>query len=130
MNNKPLILLVEDDPFLSSVLQLKLEKENFQLVRAVDGEEALKFLITQGLKPELILLDLILPKKNGFEVLETIRQDPLLEKIPVIIISNLGQPSDIERGKSLGVIDYFVKARLSIDELVNRVKAEVLKQSQ
>jgi CheY-like chemotaxis protein len=107
MNNKPLILLVEDDPFLSSVLQLKLEKENFQLVRAVDGEEALKFLITQGLKPELILLDLILPKKNGFEVLETIRQDPLLEKIPVIIISNLGQPSDIERGKSLGVIDYF-----------------------
>jgi len=130
MNNKPLILLVEDDPFLSSVLQLKLEKENFQLVRAVDGEEALKFLITQGLKPELILLDLILPKKNGFEVLETIRQDPLLEKIPVIIISNLGQPSDIERGKSLGVIDYFVKARLSIDELVNRVKTEVLKQSQ
>lgn len=127
MNNKPLILLVEDDPFLSSVLQLKLEKENFQLVRAVDGEEALKFLITQGLKPDLILLDLILPKKNGFEVLESIRQDPLMEKIPVIIISNLGQPSDIERGKSLGVIDYFVKARLSIDELVNKVKTEVSK---
>lgn len=127
MNNKPLILLVEDDPFLASILQLKLEKENFQLVRAVDGEEALKFLFTQGLKPDLILLDLILPKKNGFEILETIRQDPVIEKIPVIIISNLGQPSDIERGKSLGVIDYFVKARLSIDELVNKVKTEVLK---
>lgn len=130
MNNKPLILLVEDDPFLSSVLQLKLEKENFQLVRAVDGEEALKFLITQGLKPDLILLDLILPKKNGFEVLESIRQDPILEKIPVIIISNLGQPSDIERGKSLGVIDYFVKARLSIEELVNKVKTEINKAPQ
>ncbi len=129
MNNKPLIFLVEDDPFLSSILQLKLEKENFQLIRAVDGEEALKFLINQGLKPDLILLDLILPKKNGFEVLETIRQDPLLEKIPVIIVSNLGQPSDIDRGKSLGVIDYFVKARLSIDELVNKVKSEVLKTS-
>ncbi|MGB9726723.1 MAG: response regulator [Minisyncoccia bacterium] len=129
MNNKPLILLVEDDPFLSSVLQLKLEKENFQLIRAIDGEEALKFLITQGLKPDLILLDLILPKKNGFEVLETIRQDPLMEKIPVIIISNLGQPSDIERGKSLGVIDYFVKARLSIDELINKVKSEISKNS-
>jgi len=77
----------------------------------------------------LILLDLILPKKNGFEVLEIIRQDPLLEKIPVIIVSNLGQPSDIDRGKSLGVIDYFVKARLSIDELVNKVKSEVLKTS-
>ncbi len=125
MNNKPLILLVEDDPFLSSVLQLKLEKENFQLIRASDGEEATKFLFTQGLKPNLILLDLILPKKNGFEVLENIRQDPLLEKTPVIIISNLGQPSDIERGKSLGVIDYVVKAKMSIDELVNKIKSEV-----
>jgi len=76
-------------------------------------------------------LDLILPKKNGFEVLETIRQDPLLEKLPVIIISNLGQPSDIERGKALGVIDYFIKARLSVEELVNKVKkqTEVAKES-
>ena len=123
-SNKPTILLVEDDPFLSSILQLKLEKENFQVIRATDGEEALKFLIDQKLKPTLMLLDLILPKKNGFEVLETIRQDPLLEKLPVIIISNLGQPSDIERGKALGVIDYFVKARLSIDELVQKIKQE------
>jgi len=126
MNNKPTILLVEDDPFLSSVLRLKLEKESFKVIRAADGEEALNFLTEQGIKPSLILLDLILPKKNGFEVLETIRQDPLLEKLPVIIISNLGQPSDIERGKALGVIDYFIKARLSIGELVNRVKTEVL----
>jgi len=112
MTNKPTILLVEDDPFLSSVLRLKLEKESFKVVRAADGE------------PDLILLDLILPKKNGFEVLETIRQDPLLEKLPVIIISNLGQPSDIERGKALGVIDYFIKARLSVEELVNKVKKQ------
>jgi len=126
MNNKPTILLVEDDPFLSSVLRLKLEKESFKVIRAADGEEALNFLTEQGIRPSLILLDLILPKKNGFEVLETIRQDPLLEKLPVIIISNLGQPSDIERGKALGVIDYFIKARLSIGELVNRVKTEVL----
>jgi len=124
MNNKPTILLVEDDPFLSSVLRLKLEKESFKVIRAADGDEALNFLIEQGIKPDLILLDLILPKKNGFEVLETIRQDPLLEKLPVIIISNLGQPSDIERGKALGVIDYFIKARLSVEELVNKVKQE------
>jgi len=125
MNNKPTILLIEDDPFLSSVLRLKLEKESFKVIRAADGEEALHFLTEQGIKPDLILLDLILPKKNGFEVLENIRQDPLLEKLPVIIISNLGQPSDIERGKALGIIDYFVKARLSIEELVNKVKQEV-----
>jgi len=131
MNNKPTILLVEDDPFLSSVLRMKLEKESFKVVRAADGDEALNFLIEQGIKPDLILLDLILPKKNGFEVLETIRQDPLLEKLPVIIISNLGQPSDIERGKALGVIDYFIKARLSVEELVNKVKkeTETVKQS-
>ena len=124
MNNKPTVLLVEDDPFLSSVLRMKLEKESFKVVRASDGDEALNFLTEQGVKPDLILLDLILPKKNGFEVLETIRQDPLLEKLPVIIISNLGQPSDIERGKALGVIDYFIKARLSVEELVNKVKKE------
>ena len=125
MNNKPTILLIEDDPFLSSVLRMKLEKELFKVIRAADGDEALNFLTEQGVKPDLILLDLILPKKNGFEVLETIRQDPLLEKLPVIIISNLGQPSDIERGKALGVIDYFIKARLSVEELVNKVKKEV-----
>ena len=124
MNNKPTVLLVEDDPFLSSVLRMKLEKESFKVVRAADGDEALNFLTEQGIKPDLILLDLILPKKNGFEVLETIRQDPLLEKLPVIIISNLGQPSDIERGKALGVIDYFIKARLSVEELVNKVKKQ------
>ncbi len=125
MSEKPTILLVEDDPFLSSILQLKLEKENFKTIRAADGEEALNLLTEQGLKPDAMLLDLILPKKNGFEVLETIRQDPTLEKLPVIIISNLGQPTDIERGKSLGIIDYFVKARLSIDDLVNRIKNEL-----
>ena len=129
MNNKPTILLVEDDPFLSSILQLKLDKENFKTIRAADGEEALNLLIEQGIKPDVILLDLILPKKNGFEVLETIRQDPTLEKLPVIIISNLGQPSDIDRGKALGVIDYFVKAKLSVDELVNKVKEEIVKKT-
>ena len=125
MNDKPTILLVEDDPFLSSILQLKLDKENFKTIRAADGEEALNLLTEQGIRPDLILLDLILPKKNGFEVLETIRQDPTLEKLPVVIISNLGQPSDIDRGKALGVIDYFVKAKLSVDELVNKVKEEI-----
>jgi DNA-binding response OmpR family regulator len=125
ITNKSTILLIEDDPFLSSVLRMKLEKESFKVIRAADGDEALNFLTEQGVKPDLILLDLILPKKNGFEVLETIRQDPLLEKLPVIIISNLGQPSDIERGKALGVIDYFVKARLSVEELVNKVRQEV-----
>lgn len=126
-DNNGLIFLVEDDPFLSSILQLKLTKEGFKVIRASDGEEAINMLIDEGIRPDLILLDLILPKRNGFEVLETIRQDPVLEKLPVIVISNLGQPSDIERGKSLGVIDYYVKAKFSIDELVKKIKEEYLK---
>lgn len=125
MNKQPTILIVEDEPFLASVLQFKLEKDNFKTFRAADGEEAINMLVEQKIMPDIILLDLILPKKNGFEVLETIRQDPQLEKIPVIIISNLGQPSDVERGKSLGVIDYFIKAKFSIDELVEKVKEEL-----
>jgi len=127
MNNNGLIFVVEDDPFLSSILQLKLTKEGFKVIRASDGEEAINMLVDQGLKPDLILLDLILPKRNGFEVLETIRQEPILDKLPVIVISNLGQPSDVERGKSLGVIDYYVKAKFSVDELVQKIKDEFAK---
>jgi DNA-binding response OmpR family regulator len=121
--DKRKILLTEDELFLSSLLQMKLEQEGFQVQRAKDGEEAMQMLET--FIPDLMLLDLILPKKNGFEVLESLRQDPRFQKIPVIIISMLGQDTDIARGKSLGVIDYIVKARLSVDELVNKVKDKV-----
>jgi len=123
MADKRKILLTEDELFLSSLLQMKLEQEGFQVQRAKDGEEAMQILET--FIPDLLLLDLILPKKNGFEVLESMRQDPRFSKVPVIIISMLGQDTDIARGKSLGVIDYIVKARLSVDELVNKVKDKV-----
>lgn len=114
------ILIVEDDTFLLSLLSAKLKKENFEIVQALDGVEALEKLKT--IRPDLILLDLILPRKNGFEVLQEISQDPQLQNLPIIIISNLGQESDIARGKALGVLEYYVKARLSIDELVKKIK--------
>ncbi|MBI4119782.1 MAG: response regulator [Parcubacteria group bacterium] len=114
------ILLVEDDIFLSSLLKTRLEKEGLSVTHAKDGEEALAFL--KDNKPDLILLDIILPKKSGFEVLQEIQSDPQLNKSPVIIISNLGQDTDIETGKGLGAIEYFVKAKTSIDDLVKRVK--------
>jgi len=126
MNDRPKIFLIEDDPFLSSLLRLKLEKANFEVIRAADGQEAIDLLTQMETLPDLVLLDLILPKRNGFEVLEIIRQDPKLEKLPVLIISNLGQENDVTRGKALGVIDYFVKARLSIDDLVNKIQ-EIVK---
>jgi DNA-binding response OmpR family regulator len=113
------ILLVEDDPFLSSLLKNRLLKEGVEISHAHDGQEALDMLKT--LVPDLILLDLILPKKSGFEVMEGIRQDPQLSKAPIIIISNLGQPEDIQRGQELGAIEYFIKAKTSIDDLVGNI---------
>lgn len=121
--NKKLVLLVEDDPFLSNILMMKLQKEGLNVIHAVDGDDALTKL-NEG-DYEMVLLDLILPKKNGFEVLETMRRDPRFENTPVIIVSNLGQDSDMEKARSLGVIDYIVKERLSIDDLVSKVKSEI-----
>ena len=124
----PKILLVEDDLFLSSLLKNRLEKEKFEVLAAHDGNEALKLLRAE--KPDLILLDVILPGKSGFEVLEEIKADPQLHDkadIPVIIISNLGQETDMERGRELGVVDYFVKARISIDDLVKKAEGYIKK---
>lgn len=122
MNGPKKILLAEDDPFLSSLLKNRFQKEGFDVSLAKDGEETIKFL--KSIRPDLVLLDIILPKKSGFEVLEEIKADPKLsaEKIPVIIISNLGQPEDVAKGQQLGAIDYFVKAKTSIDELVQKIK--------
>lgn len=114
------ILLVEDDPFLSSLLKNRLLKEGFDVSLAKDGEEALEFLKLN--KPDLILLDLILPKKSGFEVLEEIKKDPQFGKLSIIIVSNLGQPEDITRTLQLGAVEYFVKAKTSIDELIEKIK--------
>lgn len=116
------VLLVEDDPFLSSLLKNKLQKEGLDVILARDGDEALNILRAE--KIDLALLDVILPKKSGFEIMEEIRSDPQLQNanIPVIIISNLGQPEDIERGKKLGAVAYFVKAKTSINDLVQKIK--------
>ena len=120
------ILLIEDEPFLSSLLKNRLQREEFEVIIAKDGEEATKLL--KSLLPDLILLDIILPKKSGFEVMEDIKSDPELSDkidVPVIIISNLSQPEDIQKSKQLGAIEYFVKAKTSIDDLVSKVKTFV-----
>lgn len=114
------LLVVEDDPFLSSLLKARLNTEGFNVLYAADGEVALTILREQ--KPDLMLMDLILPKKSGFEVMETMQTDPQVNKVPIIIISNLGQDSDVARGKELGAVAYFIKAKTSIDYLVEQAK--------
>ena len=120
ISQAPKILIVEDDLFLANLLSLRFKKEGFEVIQAFSGVEALKKL--EEIRPDVVLLDIILPQKNGFEVLEAIAQNPQTSNIPVIIVSNLGQESDIEKGKTLGAMDYYVKARLSIDELVLKVR--------
>lgn len=118
------VLVVEDDVFLSSLLVSRLQQAGLTVQKATTGEEALERL-RGGTVPSLILLDIILPQKSGFEVLAEIQADPNLQKAPVIITSNLGQQGDMERGKQLGAVDYFVKAQTPIEDLVAKVKGIV-----
>jgi DNA-binding response OmpR family regulator len=118
MNKK--ILLIEDDPFLSSLLKSRFAKEGFDVTHAATGDDGVKMLLQGGF--DLVLLDLILPGKSGFEVMEEINNNPSAPKIPILIISNLGQDSDIEKGKELGAVGYLIKARTSIDSLISKVK--------
>jgi DNA-binding response OmpR family regulator len=118
------IMIIEDDRFLSSLMKARLEKEGFAVIQAFDGEEAMEMLKQEI--PSLIILDLIMPKVTGFEVLQMISITPQLEKVPVVIVSNLAQDSDIEKAQQLGAKEYFVKVRVSIDDLIGKIKALVL----
>ncbi len=120
------VLIIEDDHFLSSLMKARLEKEGFTTLQAFDGEEA--FNLLKQNKPDLIVMDLIMPKVSGFELLENISADPQISRVPVMVLSNLGQDSDIEKVKRLGATQYFVKVQTSIDDLVVKVK-ELLKDS-
>ncbi len=117
------ILLVEDDHFLSSLLKSRLEKDGgFEVSLAVNGDEAIAAL--DEMTPDLIILDIILPGRSGFEVLEEMRAKPGATA-PVIVMSNLGQETDVARGKSLGAVEYFVKANTSIDDLIVKIRAMI-----
>lgn len=119
------VLVVEDDQFLRDLMSHKISKEGFEIIEAVDGEEGLK--ITLDKLPHIVLLDLILPGMDGFEVLQRIRQDSKAGKIPVVILSNLGQKDDVEKGLKLGATDYLVKAHNTPGEIVEKVKAIIAK---
>ena len=125
MTNKTTILVIEDDQFLRDLIFKKLEKEGFKVEMAIDGQEG--FNKIAELKPSLVLLDIILPIMDGFEVLKKIRShsDQAIQKIPIVLLSNLGQDTDVEKGKSLGANDYLVKAAFTTDEIVEKVKTHL-----
>lgn len=121
MNPKK-ILIVEDDSVLRDVLVEKLSKTGYAVESAEDGEVAMTKLHA-GLNPDVILLDILMPKKNGMEVMEEMNADENLKKIPIIIISNSGQPVEIERAKALGAKDFLIKAIFDPSEVLDKVKA-------
>lgn len=119
------IVLVEDDQFLSKILMFRLKEEGFDVALAFDGERAIE--VVKREKPNIILLDLLLPKKSGFDVLQEIKLDATISQIPVIILSNLGQQSDVAKGLQLGADDYLIKANFSIKEVVAKIKEYLIK---
>lgn len=114
------ILLVEDDAGLAAVYQQRLEAEGFEIKHVPNGEDALSAAIEY--KPELILLDIMMPKISGFDVLDILRNTPETTNIKIIILSALSQAKDVERAKELGVDDYLVKSQVVIADVVEKIK--------
>lgn len=114
------ILLVEDDDALASVYQTRLQAEGFDVKRVPNGEDALAAALEY--KPDLTLLDVMMPKVSGFDVLDIFRNTPETSQVKVIMLTALSQDSDKERAKTLGVDDYLVKSQVVIADVVERVK--------
>ena len=117
---KSKIVLVEDDKILAKVIYEELKDVDFDVMQAFDGEEGLKLIRSK--KPDLVLLDIILPKKNGFEVLEELKKSPDTQDIPVIILTMIGKDEDIKKGLRLGANDYIVKSQHAIAEIIEKIK--------
>jgi DNA-binding response OmpR family regulator len=121
------VLLVEDDSFLREISSKKLTKEGFVVHEAIDGEQALEGV--KKVKPDIVLLDIILPAIDGFQILSQIRSsdDDVVAKVPVIMLSNLGQDDDIKKALDMGANDYLVKAHFTTEEIVEKIKTMIKK---
>ncbi len=119
-NTNKKILIIEDDEFLRSLTAKRLEKDGYPIEAAVDGETGVAALDADP-SPALILLDLLLPGLDGFEVLKRIRAHTKTKSVPVIIFSNLGQKEDIEKAKQLGANDFLIKANFTLDDVVAKI---------
>jgi len=114
------ILLVEDDEFIIDIYKQKLEQDGFSVEVAQDGEEALRKV--KSIKPDLLILDIVLPNIDGWEIIKSIKKDEELKGLKIIALTNLKQKEDIKRGQSLGITGYFVKANYTPSQIVKEVK--------
>jgi len=122
MNEEPkrTILVVEDEGLLRELMAEKLRFEGFNTIEASDGDEGLAVALKEH--PDLIVLDLLMPKMGGMEVLRHLREDEYGRSIPVIIVSNLSGKEDIAEGAEKGAVEYLIKANFSLDEIVDKIK--------
>jgi len=118
------ILVVEDDKFLRELISQKLASEGYDVIEAVDGDKGIEKIKNE--KPDMVLLDLIIPGIDGFEVLAKMKADPETANTAVIILSNLGQKDDIEKGLEMGANDYLIKAHFTPGEIIEKIQ-QVLK---
>lgn len=124
-DNKIKILLIEDEEMLANMYEVKFKNEGFELFKALDGAQGLE--MAKNTQPDFILLDIIMPKVDGFSVLKSLKEDESTKNIPVMMLTNLGQDEDIERGKQMGAVGYLVKANITPAEVVESVKVELQK---
>lgn len=117
------ILIIEDEEILLNLLKKKISEEGFEVHIAKDGEAGLK--IMKELKPDLVVLDIVMPKMGGFEVMEEMRKDKELKEIPVIIVSNSGQPVEINKAQELGARDWLIKTEFDPQEVVEKVRKQL-----
>ncbi len=117
---KKIVVLIEDEEMLSNMYETKFIKEGFNIKKALDGETGFK--LVQEENPDLILLDIIMPKLDGFSVLRKLKEDPKTKNVPVVLLTNLGQDEDIKKGTKLGAVGYLVKANLTPAQVVEKVK--------
>ncbi|MCD6178099.1 response regulator [bacterium] len=122
-NNAKKILLVEDEELIVNLLQRKLETEGYEVFVARDGIEGLEKM--KKTKPDLVLLDIIMPRMGGFEVMEAMKKDKGLRDIPVIVISNSGQPVELDRARQLGARDWLIKTEFDPKEVLAKVKKQI-----
>ena len=120
---KKKILFIEDEEILLTLLQKKLTNEGYEVFIARDGKQGLKKIREE--LPDLVLLDILMPKMSGFEVMEEMNKDAKIKKIPVIVISNSGQPLEIDRIRGLGAKDWLIKTQFNPQEVVEKVKKQI-----
>ena len=114
------VLIVEDEDIIMDLLEKKLIQEGYEVSTAYDGEQGMEKL--RSVKPDILLLDIVMPKKSGYEVMEEMSKDPELSKIPIIVISNSGQPVELDKAKNMGAKDWLVKTQFDPKEVVEKVR--------